>query len=547
MFFNQLFDILSQSWFFTFYGIAASLLFSAICLVANLISKKENRLRRGLLVPFFLVYLSVVLFVSKMGIFEAGILFSALLYVPLGFSLAFIWPTCRTALKVLAMSVVVSAAASVTEFSLLHFLLNVGGSAIGYGFYALLHRWMAPGTKMGTRKRWRLGQALEPVVYIAMSFIGMQLLFDPNLLVPEASPIAVFLPDYVVDPTAVPIAFDEDFSTLVASEAIQLEEASATVQFISLEQTVVEEWPIELTDVKLTENGIAAEGLSIDASVSLTGTQIRDEIFVDQIVFRSYEQPLTIDTTDLYSTYALLVELERGRVLLDQNGSEVMYPASMTKVMTALVALEQLDDLNGLIYMDSALSTVIPWYAQQAGFAMGSYETALDLIYGVMLPSGAEATYALAMEVGGSVEGFVQLMNDKAAEIGMAHTHFTNPVGLHDDAHVTTLEDMVALLVYAWENEVFREVFTASHHVTASGLTMQSTLFGTLNRIEVAGGEILGGRTGFTLEAGRCLISIAYIDGRHYILATGNALNTPDNQWRHIQDAIYIFNQLNRE
>jgi len=253
----------------------------------------------------------------------------------------------------------------------------------------------------------------------------------------------------------------------------------------------------------------------------------------------------SLDTRGLHSEVALLLEVESGEVLLDIRGTERMYPASMTKVMTALVVLEQLEDLQTAVYVDPALM----WELQQAnaalaGFEPGSWVSALDLLYGMMLPSGGEATLSLATAVGGSVEGFVQMMNVKARELGLVETNFVNPIGLHDPSHFTTAYELAELLRYGLDNPLFREIFMAREHRTAGGLVLESTLFGKIPRYNVRGGTLLGGRTGFTWEAGRCLISLAEIGGRKYVLVTGGAPNLEENRIKHLEDALTIFDQL---
>ena len=257
------------------------------------------------------------------------------------------------------------------------------------------------------------------------------------------------------------------------------------------------------------------------------------------------EELIEIETNGLKSRYALLVDLQNGRTILNQGGSETMYPASMTKVMTALVAIEALDDLNDLIQLNPEMFSEL--HAQEAalaGFSPGEEVPAIDLLYGIMLPSGAESAIGLAEAVAGSEENFVQLMNMKASELGMEGTNFTNSVGFHDANHYSTAEDMVKLVQYALRNETFKELFMAETHRAANGILLESTLFSRIPTTIVEGGEIIGGKTGFTIPAGRCLVSLAEINGKQYILVTAAAENTPENQIQHLLDALYIYNQL---
>ena len=222
-----------------------------------------------------------------------------------------------------------------------------------------------------------------------------------------------------------------------------------------------------------------------------------------------------------------------------------MYPASITKVMTTLVAIEELEDVAELIQLPSEIFPELQAQnAAMAGFAPGEWVPVMDLLYGIMLPSGAECTIAMARHVGGSEANFVNMMNQKADELGLSNTNFTNPIGLHDPNHYSTPKEMVKLLQYALTNEIFRELFTSPIHYASNGMVLESTMFAFLPRTRVRNGEIIGGKTGFTWEAGRCLISLGDINGREYILFTAGAENSEDNSIQHLLDAIYIYDQL---
>ena len=189
--------------------------------------------------------------------------------------------------------------------------------------------------------------------------------------------------------------------------------------------------------------------------------------------------------------------------------------------------------------------------ATQAGFQPGETVRAIDLIYGVLLPSGAECCIALADHISGSEEAFVELMNEKAAKIGMKNTHFCDSTGLHNPEHYSTVLDMAVLLKYALKNDTFREVIEAPRHSTGvtnihpDGITYYSTMFKSLPSTAVTGGEIKGGKTGYTSEAGLCLASFAEIEGREYILVTAGAPGEAGTA-RHVQDAEEIYNRLGK-
>lgn len=173
-----------------------------------------------------------------------------------------------------------------------------------------------------------------------------------------------------------------------------------------------------------------------------------------------------------------------------------------------------------------------------------------DLLYGILLPSGAECCMAFADRIAGSEEAFVDMMNEKATEIGMSNTHFCNATGLHNPDHYSTVKDISILLKYALQYEDFRQAFSSSRYSTRptnqhpDGFTFRSTMFKYMDSTEVVGGEIIGGKTGYTEEAGLCLASLAEVDGKEYILVTAKANGTHQTEQFHILDAINVYSQI---
>lgn len=247
---------------------------------------------------------------------------------------------------------------------------------------------------------------------------------------------------------------------------------------------------------------------------------------------------------EMYSSQALLVDLSTGRVLFDHHGDERVYPASVTKIMTVLIGVEH-SQMNEQVVVQADFDALFWAGATQAGFSPGEVRSLSDILHGIMLPSGAEATSSLAYHVAGSYEGFVALMNEKARELGMDQTNFVNTTGLHDDDHYTTAEDVATLLTYALKNPDFRTVFTAQTYEldvpSTLGSTLLSTLFNNMSSNAFEGGAIIGGRTGFTPEAGRCLASLATNGTDEYILITFGAPDEIANQTAHILDALSIY------
>ena len=257
-----------------------------------------------------------------------------------------------------------------------------------------------------------------------------------------------------------------------------------------------------------------------------------------------------LEVSGINSQYAVLMQANGGRVVWEVNGDEQMYPASLTKVMTTIVAIEELESLEQQITLSNGIFEQLQGQnATQAGFQAGESVRVIDLLYGAMLPSGAECCLGLAEFISGSEEKFVELMNKKAEDLGMDNTHFEDVTGLHDPEHYSTAKDMAILLKYVIRNETFREIAESSHHSTGvtnihpDGITYYSTMFKNLTDSQVTGGEILGGKTGYTGEAGLCLASYATIEDREYVLVTAGAWGD-SGEVLHIQDALTVYNKL---
>jgi len=251
----------------------------------------------------------------------------------------------------------------------------------------------------------------------------------------------------------------------------------------------------------------------------------------------------------LYSEHAIMLSLDDGKVLFEKSSQERTYPASLTKMMTALLAIEELPDLQQAIGLTHAdFNGLYEQGAALAGFRAGEEVRAVDLLYGTLLPSGAEAATALAHAVSGTEEAFVERMNDKAQELGMKHTHFTNSSGLQDTDHYTTVEDIALLLQYALHNDEFRTIFTTQRHSTQptnlneTGMTVYNSMFERLESPSFGNGTILGGKTGYTDEAGLCLASLGTtLTGKEYIVVTTNAPGSGKTKPFHILDALRLY------
>lgn len=246
---------------------------------------------------------------------------------------------------------------------------------------------------------------------------------------------------------------------------------------------------------------------------------------------------------DTYSKNAVLYNLNDDSVVAEEAKDEIVSIASMTKIMTTLVALENIDDINEKVTLTSEVFKGLKEAnASVAGFKVGEKVTYKDLLYGAFLPSGADATNALAINITGSIDKFVDLMNQKAKELNLANTHFSNTTGLDEEDHYSTVNDVAIILKTALKNETFKEIFLTDKYLTSDKLlTFTSTLKKSLSAYKISANYILGGKTGYTLDAGRCLASMAYDEANdiYYLLVTANAPTTTG--YYHLLDAKNIY------
>ncbi len=213
---------------------------------------------------------------------------------------------------------------------------------------------------------------------------------------------------------------------------------------------------------------------------------------------------------------AILMHADSGRVLYEKNADEHMLIASTTKIMTAIVVLEHCE-LDDLVEVDSRSAGI---EGSSMYLKAGESYTVEDLLYGLLLVSGNDAASALALHVADSMEEFAELMNAKAAELGMTESSFKNAHGLDEEGHYSTARDMAKLAAYCMGNEGFARIAgTVSHTVGEQTLVNHNRLLREYD-------GCLGLKTGYTMAAGRTLVTCAERDGARYVCVT---LNDPDD------------------
>lgn len=245
---------------------------------------------------------------------------------------------------------------------------------------------------------------------------------------------------------------------------------------------------------------------------------------------------------DIYSKSAILYNMDDDIILYEKNSEERTSIASLTKIMTCIVAIENIDNLDQKIILKSDVFTGLAEAgASVAGFRVGENVTFRDLLMGALLPSGADATRALALNISGNESKFVNLMNNKAIELGLKDTHFENTTGLESSNHYSTVKDISIILKYALKNQTFKDMYTTREYTTTSNLTFYSTLKKISNNYSFDVSNILGSKTGYTDEAGLCMSSIANYNGVNYLLVTAGA-DYRGNVPRQLLDAMTIYN-----
>lgn len=234
------------------------------------------------------------------------------------------------------------------------------------------------------------------------------------------------------------------------------------------------------------------------------------------------------DAPTLNAEAALLISPDTGMVLYEKNADERRYPASTTKIMTALIVLENVTDLSETVTAEASDFEHVTADSSNADIKEGEVVTIEDLLYALMLPSANEAAYMLARHVGGTWENFVDMMNERAAELGCTGTHFSNPCGLHEEDHYSTARDLYKIGYAAMQDETFANIANTVQHKMAKTNMHEERKIYTTNMLifssyaAYAYPYCQGIKTGHTSEAGNCFVGYAeYGDAKLYSVVMG--------------------------
>lgn len=242
---------------------------------------------------------------------------------------------------------------------------------------------------------------------------------------------------------------------------------------------------------------------------------------------------------DITGEYVSLYNMNEDILLYSKNDTKKTSIASLTKMMTTLVAIEEIDNLDKIVTIKERDFEGTVGYSK-AGFKVGDKVTYRDLLYGIILPSGADAVNAVVNNTLG-YDKFIKKMNEIAKKIGMNDTSYANPVGKDDENNYSTSNDLAKLLKYALKNETFKTIFTTKNYKTSNGINLESTV----NRYEniLNTNEIKGAKSGFTKDAGRCLASITTLNNVDYLLVVINSSTI--SPYNAVKDTITIYDYYN--
>lgn len=247
---------------------------------------------------------------------------------------------------------------------------------------------------------------------------------------------------------------------------------------------------------------------------------------------------------DITAKAGMLVSMDTGEILYSNNIDNKVFPASITKIMTVTLMLEsEKYDPAGKVAMTKEVEDLILGTGSAvSNFQIGEEITQLDLVYTVLMSSFGDCAYLAAIYYGGSVDEFVNMMNNKAEELGLTGTHYSNPVGLHDEQTYTTVRDIYTLTTYALKNETFKAVCETSRYTIEATNKSAKRILSTTNFLQDPNTNYYyqyakGVKTGYTDEAGRCLVSTASYNGYNYMCILMNCPPNADKRYEFIESA----------
>ena len=269
-------------------------------------------------------------------------------------------------------------------------------------------------------------------------------------------------------------------------------------------------------------------------------SKIKYFIFLILLLFPLFVLALEYPTSH-YSN-AIIYDLTDAKTLYELNSNGKVSVASLTKILTVITAIENINDFNAKITYTKEMQSLVRYDASKAGLKIGDEITYMDLLYATMLPSGADAATALALSVKNNISEFVSLMNEKAKNLRMTNSSFTNVVGLDDTNHYSTATDILKVLTYALKNPIFKNIYTAKEYTLTNNLKVASTLNIYNKNINLDISRIIGSKTGYTSKANLCISTLIKSNNHEILIIT---LNTPKtNDYYLLKDILKLIDFL---
>jgi len=274
----------------------------------------------------------------------------------------------------------------------------------------------------------------------------------------------------------------------------------------------------------------------------ITITNININVEAKQITHKTKIQTTTNkkqkNYLSIYSNNAILYNLKDNEILFQKNKDQKVSIASLTKMMTALIAIENINDLNEKVsFQKSDYQDLIAMDASASSLNHEKQYSYNDILHGLMMESGADCANILARLVGGNEETFVKMMNQKAKQLGMKNTSFANPIGMDDKNNYSTMSDLVLLFKAGLKNDTWKKIATTMYYTLEDGTKIEHTIKLYERNAYIKAPYILGGKTGYETDAGYALATIANKNNTTLIFITSktNTLNG------HIKDAKKIY------
>ena len=265
------------------------------------------------------------------------------------------------------------------------------------------------------------------------------------------------------------------------------------------------------------------------------------KVFYFTLLLLIIPSKLYASNLELNSSKVIIYDPDTDYVLYEKDSDKISSVASLTKIMTTIVAIENIKDIKENIVITSDMLKNIPYDASKAGLKVNDVVTYEDLLYASILPSGADATTALAINISGSVDNFVGKMNAKAKELKMYDTNFSNVTGYETKNHYSTCNDLLKMLNYCLKNELFKKIYKTKSYVLTNGLFVNSTINKYNENLKLDLSNIIGSKTGYTPKAGLCMSAIINLDGKELILITLGAKHM-NNIPLNLMDTLNIIN-----